>query len=306
MKYWEAQETVCCPICEEPVSDDGSCDHLVISSEDAKVIRSCVDFCGGDGIWQDLRARGGTAFQDVGLFLQSFVEGCPSADRVDRQHWQGGAPGLSGISTLVWSGNAGALKEQIRARLAQALRRLDRRMSTDEEGQANCDAFKRLAESVVEHTNKFGSACFNISGESLAEHSRNYDLEKALYAERTPHATERRQRQELFRLARYAVDISGDRSPHWQASLRALAAFCSDGKGFLDLIEARRALQGPLAGVWVGINHACPNAPAALTCYHACNPDLAAATEQAKYFFRKTVEFVNRQRGQDLDENRDT
>jgi hypothetical protein len=125
MNGYDTDETIECPVCGEPFSNESWCEHLAISADDADVLNQSVEFADAIELWRALRQV--LSANDVGscnAFVEAFVESCPAAARVDTQVWDGGWPGLSGVWFFVWTADPERLKEEIRDALLEELHRI--------------------------------------------------------------------------------------------------------------------------------------------------------------------------------------
>jgi hypothetical protein len=150
----------------------------------------------------------------------------------------------------------------------------------------------KLAAKAIQRLKQHGTFLLDADGQDANPPRFVIKPQDEPYLKQEPSQADRDKRRELHDLAMQALTASHDLRPVWLEVLKTLNNFC-DGEGdYRDLIIARMSMEATLAGVWIGLNHRCSNAAAALACFHACNPNLSDAIEQTKIYHQRTMEWA--------------
>ncbi len=280
-----------CPICEAPCSGDGYCKHVAVTADDDCLKEALIEFADAQDLWDQL-LRQSSERPDGFTFLTEFVRPCRSAS-VETKPWTGGAPGLSGIWTWVFTADAGRLTREIRRGMVREIEWLRLTKARFLSGRKRvCEPpSQEVIEQIVKVVERQGGALFTVGQGMDAAEPEEEDLEP--YPKGRPSSQERRERRVLFRLARQALTRCKDEHELCLQALDVLKAFNSGKKSYRDLVVARSRLSGRATAAGVGgLPHRAANAAATLACFHACNPNLAEAIEQANRYFKMTMEFA--------------
>lgn len=286
----EAVEARSCPICQADPVEAKSCEHLIIQEESEALVDAAIRFAASYDIWNVLCAESKEDYvRNASAFMESFVESCSAIVRVDEEHWDGGAPGNSGIGTCVWADDAEEARKEIRENLEAELARI--RQTEPEPRPGGKGNVKALAERIAALTLEQGGALVNKSGEELATAEVGEELED--HPERPPGSSERKQRRKLLRWAEASLDLCGEHHGLCVQALEALRAFCAGEAGYRELAAARSRLRGRVAAAGgVGLPHRATNAAATLACFHCCHPKLDEAARLTRHYYDLTIEFA--------------
>lgn len=162
---------------------------------------------------------------------------------------------------------------------------------SDKSDKSKFDSAK-LAAIAIQRLKQHGTFMLDANGQDVNPARFVIKPQDEPYLKQEPSQADRDKRRELHDLAMQSMIASHDLRPVWLAVLKTLNNFCDGNGDYRDLIIARISMQATLAGVWIGLNHRCSSAAAALACYHACNPDLNAAIEQTNGNHQRAVEWA--------------
>lgn len=285
---WEAPEEdpggLPCPICGRLSGAGDDCDHVVLACDLGAAIDEVVCLAGESETWDQITDLSEDDYvSQSSAFLREFVHPCWGA-HVEEYHWGGECPGRDGYVVFIWARSPDKLADRIAKRLTHELAYLlELRAGPDEE---QLDATVRTVMASLEEQG--GAIVDPRKARILTAEAREE------YPPGEPSDQERRKRQRLLRWARYAAELSGDRT--CGQMLEGLERFCSGTEGYSAL--ANRTLWGArvVAAGCVGLVHFCTNAAATLACYHAAHPYLDEATKLTRTYVAMTVDFSERAR----------